>query len=110
MAIRKIKSLMSTIELVIEDVMLVLVSIFVVVLAAVALLVLATPSPELTIERALAIAQLGFLGKAEYFAALLLPWMLILIGILVARELWFIRRRLESLHIDFVMQRTKKKR
>ncbi len=52
-----------------------------------------------------AIAGASFIAKAEFFIALMLPWMVVIIGLLVARELWLIRRRFESVHFEFVLQR-----
>jgi hypothetical protein len=95
-------------EAIIEDVVLILLSIFVIVLAVAALSVLAMEVPPGVEARAALIAeiaQLGFLAKAEYFAMLLLPWLLIIIGLLIARELWLLRKRIESIHFEVVLHR-----
>lgn len=105
MPIKKLQTFLATAEEIVEDLILILLSIFVIILAVSALLVLSTPAPQITTERIAAITQLNFLGKAEYFAALMLPWMLIIIGLLVAREMWLLRRRIESVYYEFVMRR-----
>lgn len=108
MVLGKLHEALTRLEEIVENTVLLLLSIFVIVLAVVALAVLATQPPVGIAERAAvigAIAGLGFLAKAEYFAALLLPWLLIIIGLLVARELWLLRRRLEGIHFEVVLHR-----
>lgn len=108
MSIRTLRELLLRAEEIAEDVILILLSIFVIVLAVAALAVLSTQPPAGVAERAATIgviASLGFLAKAEYFAALLLPWLLIIIGLLIGRELWLLRRRMEGIHFEVVLHR-----
>ena len=111
MVLKRFRDVMARAEDIIEDTILAVLSIFVIVLAVVALSVFATQTPAGISERVAvigAIASLGFLAKAEYFAALMLPWVLMIVGLLVAREMWMIRRRLEGIHFEAVMQRVGK--
>jgi len=91
----------------VEDVLMVLLSVFIIILAVSALAVFATQAPAESIAmRAEAIQQvtsLTFLAKAEYFAALLLPWMVMLIGLMIAREIWMLRRRMDGIHFEMVI-------
>ena len=106
--LKEINRVLTRFEEIVEDTLLILLSIFVVILAVVALAVLATQPPAGLAERTAtigAIASLGFLAKAEYFAALMLPWLLIIIGLMVAREMWLLRRRVEGIHFEVAMQR-----
>ncbi|MBU5557848.1 MAG: hypothetical protein QW751_01540 [Candidatus Aenigmatarchaeota archaeon] len=108
MVIAKLHEALTRLEEIIENTVLLLLSIFVIVLAIVALAVFATQPPAGLAERIAvigAIASLGFLAKAEYFATLLLPWLLMIIGLLVARELWLLRRRIEGIHFEVVLHR-----
>lgn len=112
MPVRKVRNFLATAEEFVEDLILILLSIFVIILAVSALLTLATQAPDLT-EREQTIAgisQLGFLAKAEYFATLILPWVLMIIGLLLARELWLIRRSLQGIHFENIMKRIKPKK
>ncbi len=114
LAVKKIRDFLGRAEEIVEDLILILLSVFVIILAVSALIVLASAPPSLT-ERELVISsitQLGFLAKAEYFAALLLPWVAMIIGLLVARELWLVRRAIQGVHLETVLRRLgeKKKR
>lgn len=108
MVLGKLHEALTRLEEIVENTVLLLLSIFVIILAVAALAVLATQPPAGVTERAAvigAIASLGFLARAEYFAALMLPWLLIIIGLLVARELWLLRRRMEGIHFEVVLHR-----
>lgn len=113
MVFRRIRDGIFVTEKFLEDLILVLLSIFIIVLAISALAVLSSEAPSYVGERATTIAEittLGFLAKAEYFATLMLPWMLILIGLLMAREVWVIRKRLEGIHFEVVLERMRRAR
>ena len=100
-------------EEILEDVILAILSVFVIILAISAIAIMGTQTPAGLVERvgALeAIMQLGFLAKAEYIAALLTPWIAMIIGLLIARELWLSRRRLEGIHFEMVLNRVKSTR
>lgn len=112
MTVKKIRDFLGKAEEIVEDLVLILLSVFVIILAVAALMVLASEPPSLT-ERALVISgitQLGFLAKAEYFAALLLPWVGMIIGLLIAREVWLVRRAIQGLHLETVLRRLGEKR
>ena len=111
MVIRRLRELTSKLEEIVEEVVLILLSIFVILLIVSALAVFSTQPPAGLSERVAVIgviASMGFLAKAEYFAALLLPWFLMIIGLMIARELWLVRRRMEGIHFEFVMRRVVK--
>lgn len=108
MVLGKLHEALTRLEDIVENTVLLLLSIFVIVLAVAALAVLATQPPAGIAERVAvigAIASLGFLAKAEYFAALLLPWLVMIIGLLIAREMWLLRRRIEGIHFEVVLHR-----
>lgn len=106
MVLRKVRGFLGSAEELVEDLILILLSIFAIILAISALAVLATqPTTDRTAAIAQIIPQLSFLGKAEYFAALMLPWVLMIIGLLVARELWMIRKSIHGLHVEVLMRR-----
>lgn len=106
MVLRKVRGFLGSAEELVEDLILILLSIFVIILAISALAVLATqPTTDRTAAIAQIIPQLSFLGRAEYFAALMLPWVLMIIGLLIARELWMIRKSIHGLHIEVLMRR-----
>lgn len=110
MPLKKIRDFLGSAEELIEDLILILLSIFVIILSVSALAVLATqPSSDRTATIAQIIPQLSFLAKAEYFAALMLPWVLMIIGLLIARELWLIRKSLQGVHFEIIMRRIKEK-
>ncbi len=95
-------------EAFVRDLLLTLFSIVVVVLAVIALIVLATQTPVDVTQRAANIAlvrELNFLAKAQFFATLILPWTILIIGLLLVREIWMIRRRLDGIHYEYFMQR-----
>jgi hypothetical protein len=108
MVLGKLHDALTRLEIIVENTVLLLLSIFVIILAVAALAVLATQPPAGIAERTAvigAIASLGFLAKAEYFAALMLPWVAMIIGLLIAREMWMLRRRMEGIHFEVVMHR-----
>ncbi len=107
MALKELRDVLTRAEEIAEDVILMLLSIFIIVLAVAALAVLSTQPAALGERAAMigAIATLGFLAKAEYFAALLMPWMVIIIGLLIGRELWLLRRRMEGIHFEVILHR-----
>jgi len=108
MVLKNLRDAITRLEEIAEDTLLLLLSIFVVILAVAALAVLATQPPAGLEQRAAvigAIASLGFLAKAEYFAALMLPWLAMVIGLLIAREMWLLRRRMEGIHFEVIMHR-----
>lgn len=110
MPIKKIRGFLGSAEEIVEDLILILLSVFVIILSVSALAVLATqPTSDRTAMIAQIVPQLTFLGKAEYFAALMLPWVLMIIGLLVARELWMIRKTLHGMHLEVVMKRIEEK-
>ncbi len=110
MPLKKVRGFLGSAEELVEDLILILLSVFVIILAVAALAVLATqPSSDRTAAIAQIIPQLSFLGKAEYFAALMLPWVLMIIGLLVARELWLIRKSIHGLHVEVLMRRLQEK-
>ena len=108
MPVNKIRKFLSVAEEFIEDLILIFLSIVVIVLSLSALTVLATSIPAEVSERTQRIAELlphlTFLAKAEYFASLILPWVLMLIGILIFRELWFLRRAVERLEFRKLLE------
>lgn len=107
MAFKKIQDWLATAEIFIEDLILVLLSIFLIILAISALVVLGGGAPvsEERVTAISALMQASFLAKAEYFAMLILPWMLMIIGLLLARELWLLRRRIEGIHFEVMLSR-----
>ncbi len=110
MPLKKIRGFLGSAEEIVEDLILILLSIFVIILAVSALAVFATqPTSDRTAVIAQIIPQLSFLAKAEYFAALMLPWVLMIIGLLVARELWMIRKSIHGMHVEVLMRRLQEK-
>ncbi len=110
MPLKKIRDFLGSAEEIVEDLILILLSVFVIILAISALAVLATqPSSDRTATIAQIIPQLSFLARAEYFAALMLPWVLMIIGLLIARELWMMRKSLQGVHFEVVMRRIQEK-
>jgi purine-cytosine permease-like protein len=109
MPVKRLREFLHTAEEIIEDLIVVLLSIFLIILSICALSVLATQIPADVSERAQVIAQLlpqlNFLAKAEYFASLVLPWVIMIIGLLVIRELWLMRRTLERMHLEKILER-----
>lgn len=106
------RSFLRNAERIAEDLILILLSVFVIILAVSALMVLASEPPSLT-EKEMVIAgitKLGFLAKAEYFAALLLPWVAMIIGLLIARELWLVRRAIQGVHLETILRRIEKRK
>lgn len=108
MPVQRIRKFLSTAEEFLEDLILILLSIVIIVLSLSALTVLATNIPAEVSQRTQIISellpQLTFLTKAEYFASLILPWVLMLIGILIFRELWFLRRAIERLEFRKLLE------
>lgn len=108
MPVQRIRKFLSTAEEFLEDLILILLSIVIIVLSLSALTVLATNIPAEVSQRTQIISellpQLTFLAKAEYFASLILPWVLMLIGILIFRELWFLRRAIERLEFRKLLE------
>jgi hypothetical protein len=110
MPVVKIQNWLARAEEIIEDVILAILSVFVIILAISAIAIMGTQTPVALAERVGAlesIMQLGFLAKAEYIAALLTPWIAMIIGLLIARELWLSRRRLEGIHFEMVLNRVR---
>ncbi len=106
MPLKRIRGFLGSAEEIVEDLILILLSIFVIILAISALAVFATqPTSDRTAAIAQIIPQLSFLARAEYFAALMLPWVLMIIGLLVARELWMIRKSIHGVHLEILMRR-----
>jgi uncharacterized membrane protein len=106
MTLKRVRGFLGSAEELVEDLILVLLSIFVIILAVSALMVFATqPTSDRTAVIAQIIPQLSFLARAEYFAALMLPWVLMIIGLMVARELWMMRKTLHGLHVEVLMRR-----
>lgn len=112
MPVQRIRKFLSTAEEFLEDLILILLSIVIIVLSLSALTVLATNIPAEVSQRTQIISellpQLTFLAKAEYFASLILPWVLMLIGILIFRELWFLRRAIERLEFRKLLEIARK--
>lgn len=110
MPLKKIRGFLGSAEELVEDLILILLSVFVIILAISALAVLATqPTSDRTAAIAQIIPQLSFLARAEYFAALMLPWVLMIIGLLIAREIWMIRKSLQGVHFEIIMRRIREK-
>lgn len=106
MSLKRVRGFLGSAEELVEDLILILLSIFVIILAISALAVLATqPATDRTAVIAQIIPQLSFLARAEYFAALMLPWVLMIIGLLIARELWMMRKSIHGLHVEVLMRR-----
>ncbi len=106
MPLKKIRDFLGSAEELVEDLILILLSVFVIILAISALAVLATqPATDRTAAIAQIIPQLSFLARAEYFAALMLPWVMMIIGLLIARELWMMRKSIHGMHVEVVMRR-----
>lgn len=108
MALRGFRIWFGRVEEIFEDTLLVLISLFAVILAVTALFVLGTQTAPGMADRVAILAtitQLSFLAKAEYFATLMLPWVAMIIGLLIARELWMMRRRIEGIHFETVLYR-----
>ncbi|NOZ81874.1 MAG: hypothetical protein GXO63_01865 [Candidatus Micrarchaeota archaeon] len=93
--IRKARDFLGRAEKFVEDFILVLLSLFLLVLSISALAVLSAEVPSVDGEK-VCLENSGFLTKAEYFAGLVAPWVGMIIGLLVARELWLIRRTLRG--------------
>jgi|GEM_PF-4273001 len=111
MVLRKIRGFLGSAEELVEDLILILLSIFVIILAISALAVLASqPSSDRTAAIAQIIPQLSFLARAEYFAALMLPWVMMIIGLLIARELWMMRKSIHGLHVEVLMRRMREEK
>lgn len=111
MPLKKIRDFLGSAEEIVEDLILILLSIFVIILAISALAVLATqPATDRTAVIAQIIPQLSFLARAEYFAALMLPWVLMIIGLLIARELWMMRKTLHGMHVEVLMRRMREEK
>lgn len=113
MPVGRMRDSLERAEKFLEDLIVVILSIFVIILAVSALTVLSGEAPasvEARIETIGMITQMGFLAKAEYFAALLLPWVAMIIALLLVRELWLIRRRIEGIHFDVFWSKAAKKK
>lgn len=113
MPVQKIRKFLTGAEEFIEDLILILLSIVIIVLSLAALSVLATSTPAEVSQRTQTLAnllpQLSFLAKAEYFATLMLPWVLMLIGLLIFRELWFLRKAIERIEFRKLLELQEKK-
>ena len=114
MKIARVKRFMLLAEEFLEDFIIILLSIVIIILSLSALSVLAVEMPTEVSERAQAIAELlprlNFLAKAEYFAALLFPWVAMLIGLLVFRELWLLRRAIERIEFRKLLESMEKRK
>jgi len=112
MPVDKIKKFLFIAEEFVEDLILILLSIVIIVLSLSALTVLGTNIPVEVSERVEKIAELlpylTFLAKAEYFASLVFPWVIMLIGILLFRELWLLRRAIERLEFKKLLELSEK--
>ncbi len=108
MAVRKVRKFLTTAEEFLEDLILILLSLVIVILSVSALAVLASGAPAEVSQRAEQLSQtlpqLTFLAKAEYFATLVFPWVLMLIGLLIFRELWFLRRAIERIEFRKLLE------
>ncbi len=102
---RRVVDFLGTAEKFIEDLILVLLSVFVIILSVSALLVLSTTPSANNNQLLSLISHLSFINRAQYFVALIVPWVLMIIGLLLARELWMIRRTLQSMHLENVLKR-----
>jgi purine-cytosine permease-like protein len=114
MPVKRIKEFLERAEIFLEDFILVLLSIVVIILSISALLVLTTQIPAEVHERVETLKNLlphlNFLAKAEYFASLILPWIVMIVGLLIFRELWMIRRALERIEIRKMIETHQKSR
>ena len=102
------KNTLARLEKFVEDLVLIFVSVFTIILAITALTILSTGAPasvEARAETISLIAQASFLAKAEYFAALLMPWIVIIAVLVIARELWLMRRRMEMRYYASIVRR-----
>ncbi len=108
MPVRKIRKFLEAAEEFIEDFILILLSITVIILSVSAITVLTTSIPSKVAQRTETIMKLlptlNFLAKMEYFAALVFPWVVMLIGLLLFRELWFLRRSIERIEFRKLLE------
>ncbi len=114
MPVRKVRKFLETAEEFIEDFVLILLSITVIILSVSAITVLTTSIPTEVAQRTETIMKLlptvNFLAKAEYFASLMFPWVAMLIGLLIFRELWFLRKAIERIELRKLLESTETKR
>jgi len=111
MSLKRVRGFLGSAEEIVEDLILILLSVFVIILAISALAVLASqPTSDRTAAIAQIIPQLSFLARAEYFAALMLPWVMMIIGLLIARELWMMRKSIHGLHVEVLMRRMREEK
>ncbi len=93
MVVKKTRKFLGTAERFVEDVILIVLSLFVIFLSISALGVLSA-AEGLGRTDVCELAGSGIVGKAEFFAQLVGPWVAMIVGLLIVRELWLIRRTL----------------